>query len=159
MGFLLPDSSCKLDLGLVVDTTRSIEKENIPKLKTALKLIVQQFDISKDGTHVSFETFAKESTIHSKFKDAEYYNKEAVMDLIDNKIDRLTKPTRLDLALRKAEEEMFTEQSGDRPGVRSVMLLFTDGKSHPDTDVKKNTNDINDMKVRELVAFLGKTAT
>lgn len=144
----------------MVDTTRSIQQKNIPKLKTALKHLVQQFDISKDGTHVSFETFAKESTIHSKFKDAEYYSEEAVLDLIDNKIDKLTKPTRLDLALEKADEEMFTEESGERLGFRSVMLLFTDGRSHPrNTDVEKYNTDIKDIKVRELVAFLGKTAT
>ena len=109
---------------------------------------------------MSFETFAKESTIHSKFKDAEYYSEEAVLDLIDNKIDKLTKPTRLDLALEKADEEMFTEESGERLGFRSVMLLFTDGRSHPrKTDVDKYNTDIKDIKVRELVAFLGKTAT
>lgn len=43
-------------------------------------------------------------------------------------------PTRLDKALLKADEEMFIKENGDRAGVPSVMLLYTDGKSHPETD-------------------------
>ena len=40
-------------------------------------------------------------------------------------------PTRLDLALKTAKEQMF---AGSRPGVRKVMVLYTDGRSHPDTE-------------------------
>ncbi len=149
----LSDSSCKLDLGLVVDTTKSIKAANVPKLKKALTDLVKQFAVAEDGTHVSFQTFAKESVIHNYFNDANYYSEEAVLALIDNGISKLTKPTRLDKALQMADEEMFTEESGDRPGVRSVMVLFTDGRSHPrQTDVEKYRTDVQDMKVRGLVA-------
>ena len=150
-----PDSSCKLDLGLVVDTTKSIKEENIPNLKEALKGLVQQFDVSNDGTHVSFETFAKTSIIHNSFKDNKYRSEDAVLSLMDKEIDKMGKITRLDLALQKANDEMFTEKNGDRPGVRTVMVLFTDGRSHPrQTDVDTILTAVSDMKVRQLVVFL-----
>ena len=140
---MLPDSSCTLDLGLVVDTTRSIKETNIPLLKKGLVDLVKQFTVAEDETHVSLETFDDESVIHNFFKDSDYYSEEAALALIDNSIDELSKPTRLDLALEKANEEMFTEESGDRPGVRSVMVLFTDGRSHPRlTDVEKYLADV-----------------
>ncbi|KAL9968594.1 hypothetical protein ACROYT_G020703 [Oculina patagonica] len=158
----LSDSSCKLDLGLVVDTTKSIKAANVPKLKKALTDLVKQFAVAEDGTHVSFQTFAKESVIHNYFNDANYYSEEAVLALIDNGISKLTKPTRLDKALQMADEEMFTEESGDRPGVRSVMVLFTDGRSHPrQTDVEKYRTDVQDMKskgVRLVVVAIGPDA-
>ena len=151
----LPDSSCKLDLGFVVDTTKSIKEVNIPKLKKALTDLVQQFTVSESETHVSLETFAKESVIHNHFNDPDYHSEGAVLDLIDKKINTLTKPTRLDLALQKAHEEMFTDESGDRPGVRSVMVLFTDGRSHPrQTDVDKYDTATFNLKVLEPFAFL-----
>ena len=43
-------------------------------------------------------------------------------------------PTRLDLALKTAKEQMFADENGLRLGVRKVMVLYTDGRSHPDTE-------------------------
>ena len=136
----------------MVDTTKSIKEDNIPKLKQALELLVQQFDVSEDGTRVSLETFAKDSTLHNKFSDSNYHSEEAVLKLINDGISKLTKPTRLDKAIQMADEEMFTKESGDRPGVLSVMVLLTDGKSHPNTDVARYLEDIKDIKVRHYAS-------
>ena len=127
-------SKCKLDLGLVVDTTKSIQRENVPFLKNSLKQLIQNLDVSENGTHVSFETFAEESILHNKFNNASFHSAEAMEVLIEKSLDKLTMPTRLDYAIFTADEEMFIEESGDRPGVRNVMVLYTDGKSHPDTE-------------------------
>lgn len=127
-------SKCKLDLGLLVDTTKSIKYENLPKLKEALRNLVNQFDVSPDGTHVSLETFDRESTLHNKFNDDRYHSNKAIDGLITNSLNQLKQPTRLDIALATAKNLMFTEGSGRRTGVRGAMVLFTDGKSHPDTE-------------------------
>ena len=149
----LSDAGCKLDLGFVVDTTKSIKEVNIPKLKRTLKLLVQQFDISEKRTHVSLETFDKTGTLHNKFRDSNYHSEGAVFTLIEDSINKLGKPTRLDHAIQTAEE-MFTKENGDRTGVPSVMVLFTDGKSHPKTDVAKYMKDIKDIKVRQSLRGL-----
>lgn len=132
----------------MVDTTKSIKEENVPKLKEALRRLVQQYSVSEDGTHVSLETFHKESTIHNYFNNTNYYTENAILHLINSSINKLKKPTRLDYALSKANEEMFTEKSGDRSGVRSVMVLFHDGRSHPSTVVEQYLNAVTDLKVR-----------
>lgn len=118
---------------MVVDTTKSIQRENVPFLKNSLKQLIQNLDVSENGTHVSFETFAEESILHNKFNNASFHSAEAMEVLIEKSLDKLTMPTRLDYAIFTADEEMFVEESGDRPGVRTVMVLYTDGKSHPDT--------------------------
>jgi len=127
-------SKCKLDLGLLVDTTRSIKYENLPKLKEALVNLVNQFDVSPDGTHISLETFDRTSTLHNKFNDSRYHSNKAINDLITRNLTKLRQPTRLVKAIGTAKNLMFTKQSGQRAGVRSVMVLFTDGKSHADTE-------------------------
>ncbi|XP_020620995.1 cartilage matrix protein-like [Orbicella faveolata] len=127
-------SKCKLDLGLLVDTTKSIKYENLPILKDALRYLMNQFDVSPKRTHVSLQTFDRRSTLHNKFNDDNYHSNKAINDLITNSITKLDQPTRLDIALKTAKELMFTEQSGQRPGVRSAMVLYTDGRSHPSTE-------------------------
>jgi len=129
-------SKCKLDLGLVVDRTQSIKYKNIPKLKAALEHLVQRFDISEDETHVSFSTFAKRARLHNTFNNPAYYNVDAIQDLIDSSFSRLRRPTRLDRAVKLAKEQMFTDRNGLRGSVRNVLVLYTDGRSHPrDTEM------------------------
>ena len=118
----------------MVDTTKSIKYENLPILKDALRHLVNQFDVSPKRTHVSLQTFDRRSTLHNKFNDDNYHSNKAINDLITNNITKLDQPTRLDIALKTAKELMFTEQSGQRPGVRSAMVLYTDGRSHPSTE-------------------------
>lgn len=117
----------------MVDLTKSIKYENLPTLKESLKSLVKQFDVSPDGTHVSLATFHRKSTLHNNFKDNSYHSNKAIDDLITKSFKGLNKPTRLDIALKTATEAMFTKQSGQRPGVRSAMVLYTDGRSHPST--------------------------
>ena len=131
--FGLASSKCKLDLGLVVDTTKSIGLQNSHFLKNSLKRLIQIVGVSQNGSHVSFETFAADSVLHNKFNDAHFYSSKAMEALVDEGINRLTKPTRLDYGIFKANDEMFIPESGVRAGVRSVMVLFTDGKTHPNT--------------------------
>lgn len=126
-------SKCKLELGLVVDTTKSIKEENIPKLQAALKHLVQRFDISPNETHVSFQTFAKETTLHTTFNNPAYHSKEAILRLISRPMP-LSKPTRLDVALKTTNEQMFGDDGGPRHGVQKALVLYTDGRSHPETE-------------------------
>ena len=109
--------------------------------------LVNQFNVSTSGTHVSFETFEKESTLHNKFNDDLYHSNKAIGDLITNNITKLDQPTRLDKALKMARELMFRDESGQRAGVRSAMVLYTDGRSHPTTE--NFILDVEAIKVRQ----------
>ena len=109
--------------------------------------LVNQFNVSTSGTHVSFETFEKESTLHNKFNDELYHSNKAIGDLITNNITKLDQPTRLDKALKMARELMFRDESGQRAGVRSAMVLYTDGRSHPTTE--NFILDVEAIKVRQ----------
>ena len=119
-------------------------------MKKALRNLVSHFDVSPSGTHVSFETFHKKSTLHSKFNDDNYHSNKAIDDLITSSLNKLSQPTRLDKALKTANESMFTTQSGQRPGIRSTMVLYTDGRSHPAT--KEYLLEIAALKVRSLLS-------
>lgn len=161
LGILSPTaavSSCMPDLGLVVDTTKSLGQEIIPILKEAIYLLLQEFDISADKTHVSLETFSKKAKVHNKFNDPTYWSVDAVLDLVNTSISKLKSPTHLDFALKEATDTMFTEANGDRPGERNVLVVFTDGRTHDSTDFQKLRAYIKDLKskgVRLVAVAIG----
>ena len=137
---------CKLDLGLVVDRAKSIRAKSIPKLKAALKNLIQRFEISRDETHISFETFATESKLHNAFNDTSYHSEVAILGLINLSINKLRSPTRLDRAVKLAKEVMFTNKNGVRFGVRKAMVLCHDGRTHPSGE-QDFYQDIRALKV------------
>ena len=147
----MPRLFCKeaLDLGLVIDTTRSIRRVNVPVLKEALQQLVKRFTISTGKTHVSMITFAGKSKLHNTFKDPAYHSQNAILRLISNHVKRLRSPTRLDRAMKAADEKMFTPENGLRPGIGKVMVLYTDGRTNPSSD--DFTAEIAALKVRPEV--------
>ena len=136
----------------MADVTKSIGSDNLAILKESLKYLVQKFIIAPQVTHVSLESFAVGGTLHNRFNDPAYHSEQAVLDLIDGSLAGLSSPTRLDRALFTANQEMFIRESGHRPGVQSVMVLITDGKSHPDTD--DFSSAVNSLKVNGLQSLL-----
>ena len=151
--FSTAHSKCTVDLGLVVDKTRSIRRSNIPKLRAALEHLVQRFSISEEGTHVSLGTFARKGKLRNKFNEVAFHSQVAVLDLIERRIDyRLGMPTRLDRGISMATNAMFIEKNGLRESVRKVLVLYTDGRSHPKTETFYL--NVVALKVRLLLILL-----
>ena len=142
------ENRCRRDLGLVVDTTRSIKKRNIPILKTALRHLLERFDISEGETHVSYQTFHRRPKLHITFNDAANHNKTTILNRISKTTMRLRQPTRLDLALWGANRKMFTEKFGMRSGIPKVVVLYTDGKTHHRTSHSDLYLDVMGLKVK-----------
>ena len=129
----------------MVDLTESIREENLVKIKHSLKYFVSKFVIGPDDGHVSLETFAEFSALHNSFNDTAYHSEQAILDLIDENLNGLSKPTRLDKALFTADQEMFTLKEGIRIGDRRVMVLLTDGKTNPASE--DFSSAVNSLKV------------
>ena len=124
-----------LDLGVIADISKSIGKPNLPKLKEALAIIVDKFEISPEGTHMGLITFDNNANLLFNFADAKYHDKEAAKQNI-SEINKLFYQTRTDKALILANDELFTTVGGDRPDKPNVLLVFTDGKPTPKSGYK-----------------------
>lgn len=147
---------CKLDLGLVVDLTKSIRYKNLRKIRESLKQFVKRFKIGPADTHVSLETFAGDSTLHNKFNDKAYHSEQALVGLIDRKLRGLTMPTRLDKALSMEDRIMFSSVNGHRVDVQSVNIVITDGKTNPASkDFSSAVKSLKDKGVRMMVVAVG----
>lgn len=117
-----------VDLGIIVDRSRSVKKQNFITVKDDLKTFLDNFNISENGTHVSLIFFANTASLLFNLSDARYFSNQAVKDRIDNVKDKLYAGTRTDLALMKAHDEMFQREHVRRKHSQ-VLLIFTDGNT------------------------------
>ena len=133
----------------MVDQTGSLQDENLPIIRESLKRFIQKFTIGPDDTHASLESFGEFSTVHNTFNDPDYHSEQAMLDLIDAQLTEFDHITRLDRALSTADENMFISDSGERPGVPSIMVLMTDGKTNPASEDFSLT--VDSLKVAEFL--------
>jgi len=68
--------------------------------------------------------------------DSDYHSNEALEDLLDKmkEKDKLGSPTRTDVALKTVGEEVFVARNGDRPESPNILIVFTDGNTHKNSE-------------------------
>ena len=129
--FAAPPCIAGLDIGIVLDKSRSIDEENLERVIEFLADLVGKFNPAPDGDHFGLITFDKDARLVFNFSDSEYYNLDSLAKKIESEPTEKAKyvGTRTDLALIMARDQLFTEAGGDRKNSPNVMLVLTDG--HP----------------------------
>ena len=129
--FAAPPCIAGLDIGIVLDKSRSIDEENLERVIEFLADLVGKFNAAPDGDHFGLITFDKDARLVFNFSDSEYYNLDSLEKKIESEPTEKAKyvGTHTDLALIMARDQLFTEAGGDRKNSPNVMLVLTDG--HP----------------------------
>ena len=142
-----PPCTAGLDVGIVLDKSNSIRIPNLKKGIEFLGNLVKNFNPTPDADHFGFITFNGKARMVFKFADPQFHEKDALLKKIAEEPIQLKFKTRTDLALKMADDELFTEAGGDRPDKPNVMIVLTDGKpNHPkkDFDFKAFAKDISE---------------
>lgn len=126
----ISESLCEkgIDLGIIVDRSKSVRKSNFIVVKNDLKTFLDNFDISENGTRVSLILFADKASLLFHLSDSQFFSNQAVNSRIDLIKDKLYSGTRTDLALMKAHDEMFQPPHIRRKRIKKL-IIFTDGKT------------------------------
>ncbi|XP_041951089.1 matrilin-3a isoform X4 [Alosa sapidissima] len=125
------DSQCRsrpLDLVFIIDSSRSVRPMEFEKVKIFLADMVDTLDVGPDATRVAVVNYA--STVKIEFLLKDHPDKVTMKQAI-TRIDPLAAGTMTGLAIKKAMDEAFTEQSGARPvskGISKVAIIVTDGR-------------------------------
>ncbi|KAB5540073.1 hypothetical protein PHYPO_G00097170 [Pangasianodon hypophthalmus] len=125
------DSHCRsrpLDLVFIIDSSRSVRPGEFEKVKVFLSDMVDTLDIGADATRVAVVNYA--STVKIEFLLKDHLKKQNMKQAI-SVIEPLAAGTMTGLAIKKAMEEAFTEQSGARPksqNIAKVAIIVTDGR-------------------------------
>jgi len=111
------------DVGFILDSSGSLAGSY--KIEKAfLKSVAAAFGISKDGPRASVVTFSLKAELSIKFKD--YFDITSFNNAVDA-IPLMGRLTRIDLALRVAQNDMFTTKNGARAKTPKILILLTDG--------------------------------
>ena len=110
-------------MGFLLDSSGSISG-NYDNEKSFLKSIAGIFDISTQISRVGVITYSGVAEHTIKLKD--HPNIVSFYDAVDA-IPLMNSVTRIDLALRLAQNEMFTTANGGRSSVPDILILMTDG--------------------------------
>ena len=120
-------------MAFVVDKTKSLGVANFMLLKGFLLELIDAMHIGPDATHTAIMTFSQKPKVLSTFADTQFYNNTAVHQLIDKMPITFGQRTFIDKALFTADKKLFSEVGGDRPKFPNVLILLTDGRTHPDS--------------------------
>lgn len=117
-----------MDVGIILDSSRTVGRYNFEILKRALAKFTDYFHVSKEGTHFGFIHYNENASLDFDFADSSLYNSGALKEkIMDIKYDPGL--TRTDKALRLADERLFTDRGGVRKDVPKFLIVITDGKT------------------------------
>ena len=132
---LAPPCTAGLDIGIVLDKSKSVKISNLKIVIEFLEELIGKFHPSPDADHFGLITFNKKANTVFTFADSQFHDRNALVTKIANEPIELALQTRTDLALVNARDELFTEAGGDRPDKPNVLIFLTDGKpTHPTRD-------------------------
>lgn len=105
-------------------------------LPLSVKMLISKFKIGPDNDHIAIMTFAGDAPVRASLNDPKYHSISGLNELIDDmeQNDVLGSPTRIDIALDVVNKEIFTPENGDRPDSPDILIVFTDGGKHENSD-------------------------
>ena len=114
-----------VDLAFLIDASGSL-KDSFQDIQKFVKKVINAYKIGPDATHVAAISYSDDARVAFDFNTlkGKDLTKENLNKLVD-KINATGGKTRIDLALRKAATDIYSEKGGQRPGrpkVRSILV-------------------------------------
>ncbi|KAJ7391354.1 hypothetical protein OS493_018397 [Desmophyllum pertusum] len=151
------DCDKMMDVGIVVDSSSSVRRNNYEKVKDFLIKLVDKMHVSTRLTHVGIIHYNHRSYLDWDFSSDRAQNVEALKKAIKN-LKYQPGGTRTDKGMDLAWKDLFKSGNGERPNVPHVLLVLTDGKtssrSKPYQEVLKPFRDEN---VRIIAIGVGRS--
>ena len=121
-----------MDIGIIIDSSSSVRRDNYEKVKAFLSLLVDKMHISYRLSRVAVLHYNHRANLDWDFNsDRAIYIAKNAAALKKAILNLKYQPggTRTDKALDKSKEEMFKVDQGQRHDVPHVLFVLTDGKT------------------------------
>ena len=115
------------DIVFVLDASGSVRQENFVKMKDFVKQMVDSINVDRLGSNLAMVTFSDNARID--FPLNAYNNRVDMIRAIDD-VAYTRGTTNTASALRLVRQQVFRRQGGDRPDLRNIVVLMTDGGSN-----------------------------
>ncbi|KAK0052428.1 collagen alpha-4(VI) chain [Biomphalaria pfeifferi] len=128
----------QLDLVVILDTSKSVGKQNFNKCIVFLESVVANLSIAPDSVRVALLRYSDKAQVVSYLNDD--MEKQEKLQAVGS-IQYIEGSTYTDLALELTNEEVLSPERGDRSNVSDLVVLITDGES-------SNKNSTKDQSVK-----------
>lgn len=102
----------KVDLGFLLDSSGSVERENFEKMKSFVKRLTNHFKISPNFTRVAMITY--DTRVRVRFLFSELYESQEELDTAIDNVGYTGGGTNTGAALTMAYTVMFNPNNGSR---------------------------------------------
>ena len=128
--FFFSDCDKVMDVGIVVDSSSSVRRDNFEKVKQFLVDLVGKLSVSHSNTHVGVIHYNHRPFLDWDFKADTAQNADSLKAAL---LAMGYKPggTRTDRAMELASNNLFKVAHGERLNVPHILLVITDGKTNP----------------------------
>ena len=150
-----PPCQTPVDLAFIVDSSGSIGAKNYLKEKHFVKQLARSFGLAPDHSRAALVLYSGTASVKAGFD--QYPTLEQFHKIVDD-LPYENGSTRIDLALEKANQEVFPQA---RKGVPKIAILITDGKqTHTDHSkgLKEASEPLRRAGVRVLAVSIGSGA-
>lgn len=137
-----------IDLGILIDRSKSILKRNVQRLlKVFMPSFLQKFKISTKRTHIGVIMFDKSANVLAHLNGPNSKNKGKAKAFIRNLDPSTATHTRTDKGLVSAYDQLFNRKKGDRSNKQNVLITFTDGRAWPRSRIRPFSKTVLPLKV------------
>ena len=110
-----------IDFAFILDGSGSISSNNWIIIKNFVKQIVDHFEVSTDASQFAILEYSSEAKVYLRFNDFSGAQLNGVN--VKRRVEEILQSkgqTFIDKALILANQEIFTERNGMRPGIKRV---------------------------------------
>lgn len=140
-----------IDLGIAIDVSTTM-KYAVKDAKILARKLVKSFDIGADKTHVAAMAFAEDSqSIFSfnSFNDAVLDKKNLIRKI--NAVKARKSGPRFDLALKFANDTLFSSRHGMRKNSRKIFVILSDARLEDSKDDPTIGKAVQPLKSRGIL--------
>ena len=152
--YLGPSCETPVDLAFILDSSGSL-KDEYHKEKEFINEVISTFDIGEDKSRAGVVTFSQDAELSIQLNS--HYEIASLKDAVET-IPLMGNTTRIDKALRLAQDLVFLERNGGRVGLPKVLILLTDGSQTEGEDQEDPVHVANEIRasgIKLLVIGIG----
>lgn len=145
-----------IDLVFAIEGTERMKQDGFDEAKEFIKNMMDEYTISKPGTHVGVVEYSDEPTITIRLQD--WFDEDTIKAVVNVMKPSGGKSANLDRALEKAADKMFSVAMGGRPSAKKILVVIAASNTTAKEALKKASKPLKERGVRIYVIALGDEA-